>query len=128
MFDNFFGNQAVVETLETMIVSGRIPQTMLLAGPEGIGKATLARRFAARLLGKHPELIEADDLSLPANMELIAEREKLPSDKRSDDPLTFNTYPDFATFPPFERLRASGLRPLGIVNLIAVARAPSRFT
>ena len=116
MFDNFFGNQAAVETLETMIGSGRIPQTMLLAGPEGIGKATLARRFAQRLLGKHPELIEADDLSLSANVELIAEREKLPSDKRSDDPLTFNTHSDFATFPPDGPLRQISIQQMRLLK------------
>jgi len=51
MFENFFGNRAAAAALENMIESGRIPQTILLAGPEGVGKATLARRFAARLLG-----------------------------------------------------------------------------
>ncbi len=47
-----------------MIDEGRISQTLLLSGPEGVGKATLARRFAAALLGD-PQKIERDDLSLP---------------------------------------------------------------
>jgi DNA polymerase-3 subunit delta' len=38
-----------------MIRNRRIPQTLLLAGPEGVGKATLARRFAALLLGEAEE-------------------------------------------------------------------------
>ena len=46
-FPNFHGNAAVVQTLKQMIAGERIPQTILLSGPEGIGKATLARRFAA---------------------------------------------------------------------------------
>ena len=50
MFPNFFGNRAVAEALEQAVETRRIPQTLLLAGPEGIGKATLARRFAARLV------------------------------------------------------------------------------
>ncbi len=49
-FPNFHGNTAVVQTLKKMIAGERIPQTILLSGPEGIGKATLARRFAAALL------------------------------------------------------------------------------
>ena len=104
MFDGFYGNQAVVESLEQMIESGRIPQTILLAGPEGVGKATLARRFAARLLGGASS-IEKDDLSLPGNMEIIEGREKWPSEKRNEDPLLFASYPDFVTFAPDGPLR-----------------------
>src|SRR5580658_3940962 len=82
----------------------RIPQTILLDGPAGVGKATLARRFAAALIGG-AEKIEQDDLSLEANAEVIAEREKWPADKRNEDPLLFATHPDFLTFPPDGPLR-----------------------
>jgi DNA polymerase III subunit delta' len=99
MFDDFCGNRAAVEALEQMIEGGRIPQTILLGGSEGIGKATLARRFAARLLGGR-DRIEKDDLSLPANADIIAERERWPADKRNQDPLLFASNPDFVTFPP----------------------------
>lgn len=104
MFDSFFGNAAAQVALESMIATRRIPQTLLLSGPAGVGKATLARRFAQRLLN-HPERIEADDLSLEANRALIAEREKWPSEKRSADPLLFSTHPDFITFCPEGPLR-----------------------
>lgn len=104
MFDKFFGNAAAQTALGSMIATGRIPQTLLLSGPAGVGKATLARRFAQRLLN-HPERIEADDLSLEANRALIAEREKWPSEKRSADPLLFSTHPDFVTFCPEGPLR-----------------------
>jgi DNA polymerase-3 subunit delta' len=99
VFENFRGNRHVQITLEGMIAHERIPQTLLFGGLEGLGKATLARRFAARLLGS-PEKIEQDDLSLPENVSMIAGREKLPADKRNDDPLFFGTHPDFLTFPP----------------------------
>src|SRR5690348_3468546 len=99
VFENFFGNRHVQTTLEGMIERARIPQTMLFAGLEGLGKSTLARRFAARLIGS-PEKIERDDLSIAGNVNLIAAREKLPADKRNDDPLFFGTHPDFLTFAP----------------------------
>ena len=87
-----------------MIELDRLPQTMLFAGPEGVGKATLARRLGAALLG-HGELIEQDDLSLPDNLKLVAEREKMPADHRNEDPLLFASHPDFVTFAPDGPLR-----------------------
>jgi len=69
-----------------------------------VGKATLARRLAARLLG-HAGQIERDDLSLPENTEIVAARERWPADKRNQDPLLFASYPDFVTFPPDGPLR-----------------------
>lgn len=104
MFDDFFGNRHIVRTLEQMIATGRIPQTMLFAGPEGVGKATLARRFGAAILPR-PERIENDDLSLPERQEEIASREKWTADKRNDAPLQFASHPDFVTFPPDGPLR-----------------------
>ena len=83
----------------------RIAQTVLLSGPEGVGKATLARRFAAELLGDAAQKIEQDDLSLPANTTLIADREKWTAEKRNEDPLLFSSHPDFLTFPPDGPLR-----------------------
>ncbi len=104
MFENFHGNAKVAQTLFAMTQQERIPQTILLDGPEGVGKATLARRFAAAMVGG-ADKIEQDDLSLEANAEAIAEREKWPADKRNEDPLLFATHPDFLTFPPDGPLR-----------------------
>ena len=108
VFENFFGNLHIQTTLEGMIERERIPQTMLFAGLEGLGKATLVRRFAARLLGS-PDKIEQDDLSLPENQDLIQTRDKMPADKRNDDPLFFGTHPDFQTFAPDGPLRQIGI-------------------
>jgi DNA polymerase-3 subunit delta' len=99
VFENFWGNAHVTAALERMIEHERIPQTLLFAGPEGIGKATLARRFGARLLGG-ADKIEQDDQSLPHNLAAVTAREKWPAEKRNDDPLLFASHPDFVTFPP----------------------------
>src|SRR5258706_9191638 len=88
-----------------MIRGQRIPQTLLFSGPEGIGKATLARRVGATLLGDATHKIEQDDLSLDANSSLITEREKWTADKRNEDPLLFSSHPDFVTFAPDGPLR-----------------------
>jgi len=101
-----------------MAHQGRIPQTILLDGAEGIGKATLARRFAAALLGS-PEKIERDDLSLEPNAAVIADREKWPSDKRNDDPLLFASHSDFITFPPDGPLRQISIEQMRLLKELA---------
>src|SRR5580692_5458318 len=87
-----------------MIRGQRITQTLLFSGPEGVGKATLARRFGAALLNDAHK-IEQDDLSLESNAALITDREKWTSEKRNDDPLVFSSHPDFLTFAPDGPLR-----------------------
>jgi DNA polymerase-3 subunit delta' len=104
MFDGYWGNRHVVDALEQMVAQRRVTQTLLFSGPEGVGKATLARRLGGLLLG-HGELIEKDDLSTPENRETIADRERWSADKRNEDPLMFSSHPDFVTFAPDGPLR-----------------------
>jgi DNA polymerase-3 subunit delta' len=115
MFEVYWGNRHVQTALEGMIERERIPQTMLFAGLEGLGKATLARRFAARLLNS-PEKIERDDLSLAENLSAIGAREKLPPEKRNNDPLVFSSHPDFLTFPPDGPLRQLGIPQMSLLK------------
>jgi DNA polymerase-3 subunit delta' len=115
MFANFHGNAGVVSALKQMVERGRIPQTILLSGAEGVGKATLARRFAAALVGGAGK-IERDDLSLEHNQAIIAEREKWTTEKRSEDPLLFSTHPDFLTFPPDGPLRQISIQQMRLLK------------
>ncbi len=114
-FPEFFGNEATAGTLLEMISAGRIPQTILLSGPEGIGKATLARRFAAALLGAGWK-VERDDLSLPHNLETIADREKWTAERRAEDPFLFGSHPDFLTFPPDGPLRQLSIQQMRMLR------------
>jgi DNA polymerase III subunit delta' len=115
VFRNFYGNSASAEALFDLTRQERIPQTILLSGPEGVGKATLVRRFAASMLGGE-EKIEKDDLSLAANSEVIVEREKWPADKRNEDPLLFASHPDFVTFAPDGPLRQIGIEQMRLLK------------
>ncbi len=115
MFEDFYGHKAVTAALDLMIRENRIPQTMLFSGAEGVGKATLARRFAARLLGD-PGKIENDDLNRPENAAYVAERERWTSEKRVQDPLVFGTHPDFLTFPPDGPLRQISIQQMRLLK------------
>ena len=123
-FPDFYGNTSVAQTLSQMIAADRLSQTILLSGPEGVGKATLARRFAAELLGSTAK-IEADDLSLPANLDIVEQREKWPAEKRAEDPLIFSTHPDFITFAPDGPLRQITIQQ---IRSLRDARLSSRCT
>ena len=121
MLQNFHGNSAVAKVLFAMTKQDRIPQTILLDGAEGVGKATLARRFAAALMGGG-EKIERDDLSLEENGATIADREKWPADKRNEDPLLFASHPDFITFPPDGPLRQITIEQMRLLKEFAQFR------
>ncbi len=118
VFPNFYGNRAVNQALYHAVTSGRVPQTLLLAGPQGIGKATLARRLAAALLGD-ADKIERDDLSLPENVAYLREREKWPAERRNEDPLLFASHPDFVTFAPDGPLRQISIQQMRLLKELA---------
>jgi DNA polymerase III subunit delta' len=118
VFEQFYGNLGIQNALAEMIRRERIPQTLLFAGIEGLGKATMARRFAAQLLGS-ADKIEQDDLSLPNNANLLATREKLPSEKRNDDPFFLGSHPDFLTFAPDGPLRQISIPQMRLLKEMA---------
>ena len=103
-----------------MVTGKRVAQTLLLSGPEGVGKATLARRFAGMLVGAASSIdlarIEHDDLSLETNQQIITDREKWPSDKRNEDPLFFSSHPDVVTFPPEGPLRQISIQQMRLLK------------
>jgi DNA polymerase-3 subunit delta' len=45
-FNDFLGNTTAVESLRTAIAAGKLPHSMILAGPQGAGKYTLALMLA----------------------------------------------------------------------------------
>jgi DNA polymerase-3 subunit delta' len=62
-----FGHDAALSRAARAIRSGRPPQAWLIAGPPGIGKATLAYRIARYVLRYGASADGPADLSVPAN-------------------------------------------------------------
>ena len=60
-----------------------------------------------------------DDLSLPANQTIVADREKWLPEKRNEDPLLFSTHPDFVTFPPDGPLRQISIPQMRLLKELA---------
>ena len=50
-FRDFLGNEPTVRHLREAIAAGRFPQALILSGPRGAGKYTLAIKLAQALIG-----------------------------------------------------------------------------
>lgn len=59
MFGNLIGNKTVKETLERMLVAGRVPGALLFAGQQGVGKKLFALELAKAFLCRQPKDLEA---------------------------------------------------------------------
>lgn len=114
------GHARIASALWRMVREDRLPQTLLFAGPRGVGKATLARHLAAGInceVRPGPPCGEcstcmrvlASDLSLPEYQRLFEERRKLTAAKRKAAALVVSTYSDFLIFPPDGPLRLIGI-------------------
>jgi DNA polymerase-3 subunit delta' len=58
VFETILGNEPLKAYLRTALEQNRLPQTLLFAGPDGIGKSLFARAIASHLLGsdRSPDL------------------------------------------------------------------------
>ncbi len=71
----FFGHEEAENALLEGFASKRLHHAWLLAGPEGVGKATLAYRFARYLLAQTPSSmdVQAKDLSITAGHRIFGQ-------------------------------------------------------
>lgn len=136
-FAEFLGNQRIVTVVRGMLASGRVPHAMLLAGPRGVGKYTLALMFAqaancqrlnddfcgecepCRRIGR---LAEPKELIVQG----LSERgENVDAATVERVPLVLQTHPDvWAIVPDPIRLRNPVVRPvIHMGQLRAVQRA-----
>jgi DNA polymerase-3 subunit delta' len=126
-FDDFVGNRHVVENLRAAIAAGRLPHSMILLGPRGAGKFTLAllltmalqcerqpREMAAppadgtagrELAGfcgvcrNCTRIAEGADLEVKVD-EAVAAREEMRETDKKDTRVLIQTHPDVLIVPP----------------------------
>src|ERR1700736_363989 len=121
-FNDFLGNSAAVEHLRTAIAAGRLPHSLILAGPSGAGKYTLALMLAMAIeCERQPRDLWSNGQSLAsfcgvchnctriasaANLEeevekAIAIREELKTEAdRKDTRVLIQPHPDVLIIPP----------------------------
>ena len=115
-FQDFYGNSATVTRLRETISAGRFPQTLILAGPRGAGKYTLALMLAKAVNCLNPA--ESDGLpdfcghcsncerigEAAALDDLVAEaveaRDGLRDADKRDTRILIQTHPDVLIVPP----------------------------
>jgi DNA polymerase-3 subunit delta' len=114
-FSDFYGNLEVVNRLREMLARDRFPQSIILAGPRGAGKYTLAQMVAKAMnclappLGGAPDfcgeclnctrIAQADDLAA-RYAEAVEVREGLRETDRKETRILVQTHPDVLVIPP----------------------------
>jgi DNA polymerase-3 subunit delta' len=115
-FSDFHGNPDVVHRLRDMLARNRFPQAVILAGPEGSGKYTLALMLAQAMNCLDPVLADGlpDFCGKCANCTRIAQsqdletlsaeaaetRESLRETDKKETRLFIQTHPDVLVIPP----------------------------
>src|ERR1035438_846622 len=115
-FQDFLGNSATVTHLRESIRADRFPQSLILAGPRGAGKYTLALMLAKAVNCLQPT--ESDGLpdfcgacanctriSDSANLEervaeAVAAREEMRDTDKKETRILIQTHPDVLVIPP----------------------------
>src|ERR1039458_5354099 len=113
-FEDFIGNPGAVELLRGMMARDRLPHALLLSGPTGVGKYTVAQMISKSLQCLDQEKVRANDFcGLCRSCRALAlsddrraavegaeqEREKLTRRSR-EIPLVIQHHPDVSLLPP----------------------------
>jgi len=114
-FSDFHGNPATVDLVRSMMSRDRFPHAVIIAGPEGSGKYTLAQMIAKAMNCQNPpltgepdfcghcenclEIAQADDLD-SRFAEAVETREGLRETDKKETRIFVQSHPDVLIIPP----------------------------
>ncbi len=114
-FETFHGNRNTVDQLREMLARDRFPHAIILSGPRGAGKFTLAQMLAKTMNCQNPagsglpdfcgvcencrKIAEADDLEARF-AEAVDAREALREVDKKETRILVQTHPDVLIVPP----------------------------
>ena len=115
-FQEFIGNSATVARLRESVRAGRFPQAMILAGPKGAGKYTLALMLAQTVNCLNPRETDGlpdfcgkcrncERIGEAVNLEervaeAVAAREEMRDADKRETRIFIQTHPDVLIIPP----------------------------
>lgn len=113
MFDHLIGNQAVKDAIRRYLSARRVPNSLLFAGPEGVGKKQFALQLAKAVVCREPHNGEACEKCIAC---LRVNKFEFPgADAKGEDYDTvfFSDHADVGMVVPFNRtLRVGSIRAL----------------
>ena len=112
MFSKLIGNDNAKRSLKRLLANGRVPNSLLFAGDEGVGKRQFALQVAKAFVCKDPTDHEACGVCAACRRADVFVFPK--SDKGDDfEQVFFSEHPDVGTVIPFKRnVRVDAIRDL----------------
>jgi DNA polymerase-3 subunit delta' len=102
MFDKFIGNNHVKEILRRLVISKRVPHSLLFAGASGVGKKHFALELAKSFVCQNPQNGEACDVCAACRR---ADKFTFPKadDRDAFKRVIFSEHPDIGLIVPYNK-------------------------
>src|SRR4051812_9858044 len=102
MFSKLVGNENIKSTLRHLVENGRVPNSLLFAGPEGVGKRQFALELARSFVCTSKDEVEACGVCAACRRAQVF---VFPTSEKGDDydRVFFSEHPDVGMVIPFRR-------------------------
>ncbi len=127
MFNKLVGNEHIKQTLHHLVSKGRVPNSLLFAGDDGIGKRQFALELAMAFICIGPKDGEACDVCPACRRTSIFSFPK-PDDRDAHKKVIFSHHPDVGTVIPYNRnILVDAVRHLESEAYFRPYESPARF-